>query len=153
MRWTAEDFHTHVAEEYGVCLQGWPKHLAFANLSDVPGGMSTMHDLLGRIERGTLAFTKLLNHKRGVLTVEDTAPGIFTPRAPRAERRDYGRQRIPPWQRQSRPPRRICMGPKSVEYIEDSDVYNSDSEEIESVGEVAEDGVVSEIESASGFDD
>lgn len=152
MRWNAEDFHASIAVKYGVRLEGWPEHLIFANLSDVPGGISTMRDLLGRIQHGTLAFTELSEAERKTLTVGNAAPGRFTPRPPRAERRDYGRQRVPPWLRKSRPPRKVCMGPKSDKYIEDSDAYDSEVEEIESVEGVADGDGLSEIESASGFD-
>ncbi|KAH9828624.1 uncharacterized protein C8Q71DRAFT_819284 [Rhodofomes roseus] len=153
MKWTAESFYTHVAKEYAVCLDGWPQHLVFANLSDVPGGIAMLQDLLSRIHRGVLVFTKLSEDEHKALTVQSAAPGKFTPRPPRAQRRDYGVQRVPPWLRLSRPPRKVCVGPKSSEYVEDSDAYDSEVEEIESVAGVADDGGLSEIESASGFDD
>ena len=160
MWWNAEDFFTHIASVYGVCLQGWPPHLLFANLSRVRGGIRVMRDLTSRIECGTLKFTVVPPDQLEELTVESAAPGKFVPRPPRAVRRDYGKPRVLPWLRRSRPPRYMRTGPKSSESIEDSDAYNSEPEEprddVRSVGSwdaaAKTGGDVSEIESASGFD-
>ena len=129
MRWNAEDFFTFVVKKYAVFLEGWPAHLFFANLSDVPGGIRTMRELSVRAERGILAFVALTPDQVQQLTIDTTAPGSFHPRPPRAVRSDYGRQRVLPWLRLSRRPRQMRFGPKSAEYIDDSDVYDSDGEE------------------------
>ena len=152
MRWNTEDFFAHVARKYGVCLLGWPSHLPFANLSCIRGGIHTMRELSSRIECGALQFTTVPPDEVDELTVKSAAPGKFVPRPPRAVRRDYGKQRVLPWLRQSRPPRQMRFGPKSTEFVDDSDAYESEEDEIQSVGswEAAVDG--DEIESASGFD-
>ena len=121
MRWNAEDFFTFVVKKYAVFLEGWPAHLFFANLSDVPGGIRTMRELSIRAERGILAFVALTPDQVERLTVETAAPGSFIPRPPRAVRRDYGRQRVLPWLRRSRPPRQMRFGPKSAEFVEEPD--------------------------------
>ncbi|KAH9834964.1 uncharacterized protein C8Q71DRAFT_859302 [Rhodofomes roseus] len=154
MRWNAEDFFTFVATKYGVRLEGWPQHLTFANLSRVPGGIRTMRQLCGRIQCGFMHFDRLSREERDVLTVEKAAPGWYVPRPRRATRSDYGKQRVLPWLRLSRPPRQIRMGPKSKPYVDDSDAYETEVEDIED-GEAEVDGGgggVSDIESASGFD-
>ena len=153
MRWNAEDFLKHVARKYGVGLVGWPSHLLFTNLSCIRGGIHTMHELSSRIERGTLRFTVIPPDQVDELTVESAAPGKFVPRPPRAVRRDYGKQRVLPWLRRSRPPRQMRFGPKSKEFVDDADVDESD--DIQSVGSweaVVAGDETSEIESVSGFD-
>ena len=117
MRWNAEDFFTHIASKHSVCLIGWPSYLDFTNLSNVPGGIRVMWDLAYRILIGSLAFVELAPGECEGLTVEKAAPGKYVLRQPRRVRRDYGKQRVLPWLRRSRPPRRICMGPKSAEYV------------------------------------
>ncbi|TFY54082.1 hypothetical protein EVJ58_g9069 [Rhodofomes roseus] len=155
MRWNAEDFFTFVAAEYGVRLEGWPKHLTFANLSRVSGGIRTMRQLCGRIQCGFLHFVRLSREEHDVLNVDKAAPGRYVPRPRRATRSDYGKQRVLPWLRLSRPPRQIRMGPKSKPYVDDSDEYEYETE-VEGIendeAEVDGGGGVSDIESASGFD-
>ena len=122
MRWNAEDFFTFVVKKYAVLLVGWPAQLFFTNLSGVPGGIRTMRELSYRAEHGILTFVALTSDQVERLTVETAAPGSFIPRPPRAVRRDYGKQRVLPWLRRSRPPRQMRFGPKSAEFVvEESD--------------------------------
>ena len=154
MRWNAEDFLMHVALKYSVRLLGWPSDLLFANLSRVRGGIRTTRNLASRIECGTLKFAVIPPNQVDQLTAESAAPGKFVPRPPRAVRRDYGKQRVLPWLRRSRPPRQMRRGPKSKVFVDESDADKSeDVDDIQSVGSWEAPPVdVDEIESSSGFD-
>ncbi|EPS93113.1 hypothetical protein FOMPIDRAFT_1020746 [Fomitopsis schrenkii] len=132
MRWNAYGFYAHVARKYAVCLLSWPSDLLFTNLSRVRGGLRTMRELSCRIDSGILKFVAVPLDQAKELTVESAAPGKFIPRPPRAVRRDYGKHKV---------------------LVEDSDAYESEEDDIQSVGSweaAAEKG--SEVENVSAYD-
>jgi len=128
MRWTAAGFLQHVVKKYEVTLEGWGEDVPFENLSNLPNAIKHIRDLLDSLEKNELRFIKISRATIRGLTAETASPGKYVPPRERATRRDFKWHKVA-----RRRPGRTLTGPKSDEFVYDSD-------EIEEFGDSPQQG-------------
>ncbi|KAH9832079.1 uncharacterized protein C8Q71DRAFT_779768 [Rhodofomes roseus] len=116
MKWTAAGFLKHVVKAHEVMLEGWGEDVPFENLSNLPNAVERIRDLLDRFEKGELRFIKVSYATVRTLTPETASPGKYVPPRKRVIRKDYKCHRVV-----RRRPGRMLSGPKSDEFVYDSD--------------------------------
>ena len=128
MYWTLDEYLEIVVGEYRYKLVGWPRHVRFANLSDIPGGASTLSYLLSRWKSGKMRFEPLADdelHMRSAELEARLAPADECARSKRRTPRAHLGRRLRP----RRGPRgNILAGPKTPVEVPDleDDIEDAD---------------------------
>jgi len=116
MKWTASGFCKDVAKKYEIMLKGWRNDVPFENLSNLPNAIERIQDLLDLLGRKELRFVKISHRVAQALTPETASPGLYVPPRAKAIRRDFKHHKIA-----RKRPGRTLAGPKSNEFVYDSD--------------------------------
>ena len=128
MYWTLEEYLEIVVGEFRYKLVGWPAHILFANLSDIPGGERTLSYLLSLWKSGKMRFEPLADeelHLSGAALEAKLAPAPNCAHSKRRTPRAHLGRRLRP---RRGPGGHIRSGPKTpveVPELED-DIEDAD---------------------------